>query len=211
MNTKKRLLLFAVPAAVLGIGAGGVAFTVMAVKDQTYIPSAPLRPEASLTPRSRSSTTRVRVTRKLRRARSRTHSTRPSPGSARTTPAASRASGRPSPTPPIRVEPINLIPAAEFPRVADLDVPPGDAALGLSGAGGANGKTGDARNDRQQPLRAGRDRLIREAGRGAWRPPCQPCLPASRPHLLAEEPRGLSLRDLRISCATSARLFARTL
>ena len=45
MNRKKRLLLFAMPAAVLGIGAGGVAFTVMAVKDQTYVPSAPYAPE----------------------------------------------------------------------------------------------------------------------------------------------------------------------
>jgi len=44
MNRKKRLLLFAMPAAVLGIGAGGVAFTVMAVKDQTYVPSAPYAP-----------------------------------------------------------------------------------------------------------------------------------------------------------------------
>ena len=44
MNRKKRLLLFATPAAVLGIGAGGVAFTVMAVKDQTYVPSAPYAP-----------------------------------------------------------------------------------------------------------------------------------------------------------------------
>jgi len=43
MNRKKRLLLFAMPAAVLGIG-GGVAFTVMAVKDQTYVPSAPYAP-----------------------------------------------------------------------------------------------------------------------------------------------------------------------
>ena len=45
VNRKKRLLLFAMPAAVLGIGAGGVAFTVMAVKDQTYVPSAPYLPE----------------------------------------------------------------------------------------------------------------------------------------------------------------------
>ena len=44
MNRKKRLLLFAMPAAVLGIGAGGVAFAVMAVKDQTYVPSAPYAP-----------------------------------------------------------------------------------------------------------------------------------------------------------------------
>ena len=44
MNRKKRLLLFAVPAAVLGVGAGGVAFTVMAVKDQTYVPSVPYAP-----------------------------------------------------------------------------------------------------------------------------------------------------------------------
>ena len=43
MNRKKRLLLFAMPAAVLGIG-GGVAFTVMAVKDQTYVSSAPYAP-----------------------------------------------------------------------------------------------------------------------------------------------------------------------
>ena len=39
------MLLFAMPAAVLGIGAGGVAFTVMAVKDQSYVPSAPYLPE----------------------------------------------------------------------------------------------------------------------------------------------------------------------
>jgi hypothetical protein len=44
MNRKKRLLLFAMPAAVLGIGTGGEAFTVMAVKDQTYVPSAPYAP-----------------------------------------------------------------------------------------------------------------------------------------------------------------------
>ena len=44
MNRKKRLLLFAMPAAVLGIDAGGVAFTVMAVKDQTYVPSSPYAP-----------------------------------------------------------------------------------------------------------------------------------------------------------------------
>ena len=35
------MLLFAMPAAVLGIGAGGVAFTVMAVKDQRGGEAAP--------------------------------------------------------------------------------------------------------------------------------------------------------------------------
>ena len=33
MTWKKRVLLVAVAVAVLGIGSGGVAFTVMAVKD----------------------------------------------------------------------------------------------------------------------------------------------------------------------------------
>ena len=151
MNRKKRLLLFAMPAAVLAIGAGGVAFTVMAVKDQTYVPSPPMRPEASRTARSRSCTTRVRVTRRLRRARSRARSTRPSPESTRTTPATSRASGRPFPTQghrrfhrPGRADrPRSSAP--RVPRVADLDVPPGDAALDLRGAGGANGQGGGAR------------------------------------------------------------------
>ena len=44
MDRKKRLLLCAMPAAVLGIG-GGVALTVMAVKDRTYVPSAPYAPQ----------------------------------------------------------------------------------------------------------------------------------------------------------------------
>lgn len=43
MNRKKRLRLLAMPTAVIGIG-GGVTFTVMAVKDRTYVPSAPLAP-----------------------------------------------------------------------------------------------------------------------------------------------------------------------
>ena len=41
LNTKKRVLLIAMGAAALG-GAG--AFTVMAVKDQTYVPSDPYAP-----------------------------------------------------------------------------------------------------------------------------------------------------------------------
>jgi flavodoxin len=43
-DRRKRLLVFAVPAAAVGIGAGAVAFTVMAVKDQTYVPSEPYAP-----------------------------------------------------------------------------------------------------------------------------------------------------------------------
>ena len=39
------MFLFATSATVLGIGAGGAAFALMAVKDQTYVPSAPYWPE----------------------------------------------------------------------------------------------------------------------------------------------------------------------
>ena len=38
-------------------------------------------------------------------------------------------------------------------------------------------------------FRPGGDRRVREASRGARRPPRSPCLPSPRPHLLAEEPR----------------------
>ena len=47
VNRKKRKLLVASGAAVLAIGAGG-AFTLMAVKDQTYVPSAPYEPHGAL-------------------------------------------------------------------------------------------------------------------------------------------------------------------
>ncbi|MGH9808064.1 MAG: hypothetical protein ACRD9W_12545 [Terriglobia bacterium] len=48
MDRKKRLLLFATPGAVLGIGGG--AFALMAVKDRTYVPSAPYAPEREPNP-----------------------------------------------------------------------------------------------------------------------------------------------------------------
>jgi flavodoxin len=47
MTRKRRVLLFAAGATVLGIGAGG-AFTLMAVKDQTYVPSAHYEPQGAL-------------------------------------------------------------------------------------------------------------------------------------------------------------------
>ena len=197
MNRKKRLLLFAMPAAVLGIGAGGVAFTVMAVKDQTYVPSAPYAPggepnrEVAVVYYSRSGHSEA-VAREIARtfnapiARIDADYPRDFSGQRK---AVSDARARALPPDPRRAHrPRSGAP--RFPRVADLDVPPGDAALGLRGAGCANGQGGRARNDRQQPLRAGGDRRVREAGRGARRPPHRPRLPAPRPHLLAEEPRG---------------------
>jgi hypothetical protein len=80
--------------------------------------------------------------------------------------------------------------AARVPRVADLDVPPGEAGLGLRGAGRPHGHGGRARHDGQQPLRAGGDRRVYDAGRGPRRPTGPPSLPPPGPHFLAAEPRG---------------------
>jgi len=43
VTRRRRRLLLATRAAIALVGGGG--FTVMAVKDQTYVPSAPYRPE----------------------------------------------------------------------------------------------------------------------------------------------------------------------
>ena len=45
MNAKRRTLLIATGAGIFVIGAGGAAFTVMTVKDRTYVPSTPYAPE----------------------------------------------------------------------------------------------------------------------------------------------------------------------
>ena len=47
IDRKKRMLLVASGVAVVVIGAGG-SFTLMAVKDQTYVPSAPYEPQGAL-------------------------------------------------------------------------------------------------------------------------------------------------------------------
>lgn len=47
IDRKKRTLIVASGGAVLVIGAAGV-FTLMAVKDQTYVPSAPYEPQGEL-------------------------------------------------------------------------------------------------------------------------------------------------------------------
>ena len=117
MNRKKRLLLFAMPAAVLGIGAGGVAFTVMAVKDQTYVPSAPYAPggepnrEVAVVYYSRSGHSEAaarEIARTFNAPIARIHADYPRDFSGQRK---AVSDARAQALPPVRVEPIDLAPA----------------------------------------------------------------------------------------------------
>lgn len=128
------------PAAVLGIG-GGVALTVMVVKDRTYVPSAPYAPqrepnqEVAVVYYSRSGHSeaaareiaRIQCAHRPDRCRLPPRLFGPVEGRLRCEGA--RPSSDPGRAPRCQCG------APLVPRVAHLDVPPGDAALGLRRAG----------------------------------------------------------------------------
>ena len=185
MNRKRRVLLVATAGAALG---GSGAFTVMAVKDQSYVPSVPYAPlgepnrDVAVVYYSRSGhsegcgprdSTVVQCAHRPDRCGLSPQLFRP--GESRLRSDSPSASADPSRADRPRSR------APRLPRVSDVDVPPRDAALGLRGACSAEGQGSHARHDRQQPLRTVRDRRVREAGRVSRRPPHSPCLPAPRP------------------------------
>ena len=172
-------------------------FAVMAAKDQTYVPSAPYSPqgapnrEVAVVYYSRSGHSEAaarEIARMFNAPIARIDADYPRDFSGQRK---AVSDARAEALPPIRVEPIDLAPARRVFLVSPTWMfRPATPLWAYVEQADLTGKevvlvtTGNSRFE-QAEIDA-----FAKTGRGSRRPPHPPRLPAPRPHLLAEEPRG---------------------